>query len=484
MGVVDPGDEVGETSSAPPWWLRGLPGLLIAVALLAFAAAVLLAARWGGDALTVVTDVGRFHLVLANVVPGPMMLAAVGATLVAVTAGIAASNLLAASRAVRQTGRDKPAGFPLRREITQHRSTARVRITVLIPAHNEQDRLPDALASLAAQHRPADAVWVIADNCTDDTVSVAQEGGAQVYATVENVDRKAGGLNQLLTRLLPEAGADDAFLVMDADTSLAPQFLLVAAQALEARPELDAVGGVFRGEPGGGLIGLLQRNEYDRYSRDISRRQARVFVLTGTASLFRADTLAAVTQSRGRYLPGNAGKVYDTVALTEDNELTLAVRSLGADLLSPQECRVSTELMPTWRDLWRQRMRWQRGALENIGAYGLTSATARYWMQQTAIGYGTVALWSFFAVTTISLLAGVLVVFPFWLAVGAVFWVERVTTVWRSGWVPRLLAATLVVELAYDVFLQSVYIASLFDIATGRDRQWSHVAASGTQDVT
>jgi poly-beta-1,6-N-acetyl-D-glucosamine synthase len=272
--------------------------------------------------------------------------------------------------------------------------------------------------------------------------------------------------------------------VMDADTVLTPAFLRVAAGALEASPALDAVGGVFFGEPGAGLIGQLQRNEYARYSRDISRRQARVFVLTGTASLFRAETLGAVAQARSRNLPGDAGKVYDTVALTEDNELTLAVRSLGADLLSPQECRVRTELMPTWGDLWRQRERWQRGALENIGAYGWTSATARYWFQQIAIGYGTVALWAFFAVTAISVAAGVLVVFPFWIAVGAVFWVERVTTVWRFGWVPRLLAATLVVELAYDVFLQAVYVKSLIDIATGRARQWSHVAAPGSEDVT
>ena len=45
--------------------------------------------------------------------------------------------------------------------------------------------------------------------------------------------------------------------------------------------------------------------------------------------------------------------------------------------------------MPTWGDLWHQRQRWQRGALENIGTYGITSATSRYWIQQFAIGYGT-----------------------------------------------------------------------------------------------
>jgi cellulose synthase/poly-beta-1,6-N-acetylglucosamine synthase-like glycosyltransferase len=56
-------------------------------------------------------------------------------------------------------------------------------------------------------------------------------------------------------------------------------------------------------------------------------------------------------------LPGEAGQVYDTYSLTEDNELTMALKTLGARLLSPRECQVRTELMPTRRDLWRQRQR-------------------------------------------------------------------------------------------------------------------------------
>ena len=48
--------------------------------------------------------------------------------------------------------------------------------------------------------------------------------------------------------------------------------------------------------------------------------------------------------------------------------------------------------MPTWRALWAQRLRWQRGALENLGAYGLRPQTFRYWVQQLGIGYGVIAL--------------------------------------------------------------------------------------------
>jgi len=94
-------------------------------------------------------------------------------------------------------------------------------------------------------------------------------------------------------------------------------------------PELTAVGGVFYGEDGQGLIGQFQRNEYTRYSLQIRSRHGRVFVLTGTATMFRADALLDVAAARGVFIPGDTGNVYDTAALTEDNELTLALKSLA-----------------------------------------------------------------------------------------------------------------------------------------------------------
>ena len=194
-------------------------------------------------------------------------------------------------------------------------------------------------------------------------------------------------------------------MVMDADSTIAPEFLETALARLEADPDLMAVGGVFYGEEGAGLVGQLQRNEYTRYQRFVARRLGQVFVLTGTASVFRAYALQAVADARGALLPGDPGQVYDTLALTEDNELTLALKTLGAKMVSPMQCRVITEVMPAWRDLWRQRLRWQRGALENIGAYGLTRATLRYWLQQLGLGYGTIALNAYLLLMLITLLA-------------------------------------------------------------------------------
>ena len=255
-----------------------------------------------------------------------------------------------------------------------------------------------------------------------------------------------------------------------------PEFLKTAIGRLEADPELIAVGGVFYGEAGAGLVGQLQRNEYTRYQRYIARRRGKVFVLTGTASLFRAYALKAVADLRGELLPGDPGHVYDTLAMTEDNEMTLALRTMGAKLVSPMQCRVVTELMPTWHALWRQRMRWQRGALENIGAYGLTRATLLYWLQQLGIGYGTIALNAYLFLMLVTLLAAdEFQIVWFWAVIGMIFVVERVVTVWAVGWRGRLLAAPLVIEIAYDLVLQAVYVKSLIDIATGRASGWNYV---------
>jgi cellulose synthase/poly-beta-1,6-N-acetylglucosamine synthase-like glycosyltransferase len=351
-----------------------------------------------------------------------------------------------------------------------------MRLSVLVPAHNEALTISATLASLGAQTRRPDRVVVVADNCTDDTAEIAQGQGAEVFITVGNTEKKAGALNQALADMFHAIDARDVVMVMDADSAIVPEFLETAMGRMESNPDLMAVGGVFYGEPGGSLVGQLQRNEYTRYQRDISRRQGRVFVLTGTASLFRTYALKAVADCRGELLPGDRGQVYDTLAMTEDNEMTLSLRSLGAAMVSPMQCRVITEVMPTWRALWRQRMRWERGALENIGAYGLTRATLRYWSQQAAIGYGTIALNSYLLLMLITLLAADSFQWAwFWVAIGFIFVVERMVTVWPVGWKGRLLALPLVIEIAYELMQQAAYVKSLFDIATGRAAGWNYV---------
>jgi cellulose synthase/poly-beta-1,6-N-acetylglucosamine synthase-like glycosyltransferase len=354
-----------------------------------------------------------------------------------------------------------------------------VSITVLIPAHNEQASLPATLSSLLSQSRRPQRIVVVADNCTDSTVTIARNAGADVFESENNADKKAGALNQALTALLPGRGDNDVIMVMDADTILDDGFLETAATRFTGDRALMAVGGLFYGEDGSGMLGQFQRNEYIRHARDVRRRRGRVFVLTGTASLFRPTALRTVAASRGTLLPGRPGDVYDTVALTEDNELTIALKSLGGLMMSPSQCTVVTEVMPSWRTLWAQRLRWQRGALENLGAYGVTPQTFRYWVQQVGIGYGAVALFSYFLLMVLTGLAlDHWVWFPFWLAIGALFILERVVTVWKGGWPARLLALALLPELYYSAVINAAFVKGIVDICRGRQANWKHVDRS------
>ena len=228
------------------------------------------------------------------------------------------------------------------------------RIVVLVPAHDEATLVGEALESLAAQTRIPDEVIVIDDRSADLTRVVALGHDVVVMSTVDNLDRKAGALNQVLDLILPGLTDNDAVMTMDADSSISPGFISEAALRLR-EPEgsgarVGGVGAVFLGHPVHGAMGNLQDNEDVRYAREIGRRHGRADVLTGTATLFSVRALRDVQRARvAGDLPRGEG-VYSTQALTEDNELTLALKHLGYRCVSPKECTVGTEVMSTTRE--------------------------------------------------------------------------------------------------------------------------------------
>jgi cellulose synthase/poly-beta-1,6-N-acetylglucosamine synthase-like glycosyltransferase len=360
---------------------------------------------------------------------------------------------------------------------------ARAAVTALLPAHNEEAGIAAAITSLRSQTYPPSEIVVVADNCTDRTEEIAAELGVTVFRTEGNVHKKAGALNQALAAMDPLLADDDLVLVMDADSLLDPTFLESATRALAA-PEgtrrarggerLGGVGGTFLGGPGGRLVGVFQRNEYARYARDVRRLQGRALVLTGTASVFPVRVLRHVAQARRQgVLPdrSGAGAVYDVHVLTEDNELSLALMHLGYGILAPGECTLVTEVMPTWRDLARQRSRWKRGALENIVDYGFTRVTAPYWGRQLLSLLGVLATVAYVGSLVLAAYLGWHLQ-PFWLAVSLVFVLERVVTVRRRGWPQMLLAAPLVIEMVYDLFLQVVQAQAFYQVVLRRERRW------------
>src|SRR5262249_48602977 len=99
-------------------------------------------------------------------------------------------------------------------------STARSRVTILVPAHNEGAGLLPTIGDLKPQLRSGDRLLVVADNCTDDTASIAAAAGVEV---VERHDREKIGKGYALDWGLRHLVADppDVVVMVDADCRLA-----------------------------------------------------------------------------------------------------------------------------------------------------------------------------------------------------------------------------------------------------------------------
>ncbi|MGW1069073.1 glycosyltransferase [Streptomyces aureus] len=349
-------------------------------------------------------------------------------------------------------------------------------VVVLVPAYREVDSLPRVLEALQRQTHRAERVIVTLDphkepGRTAELERIARAAGAEVWHSVDNRYKKAGNLNGALDRLLPSLTDEDAILVQDADTYLDPHFIEVTRRKMAQG--YGAVGGNFRGRTGGRLCGAFQRNEFARYARDTARKRGKVLCLTGTACLFRAGALKDVLRARGTGRLPAADGVYDTKALTEDNELTLALKHLRHRIVAPSRATMTTEVMETWRSLARQRLRWKRGALENLLDYGLTRYTTEGWVRQLVAFLGTSVSTAYVgSLIWFLTVGGGIRIAPFWIAFTAFYAVERAVTVRSRGWRATTASMLVIPEWFYDLFLQGVHIRALADTALRRDRNW------------
>lgn len=95
-----------------------------------------------------------------------------------------------------------------------------IRLAVLIPAHNEEEGLSGSLNSIFECNNPPtkDNVYVIADNCTDETAAIARNHDVSVLERTDDVNRGKGyALNYAFSYLLTN-GDHDGFIIIDADT--------------------------------------------------------------------------------------------------------------------------------------------------------------------------------------------------------------------------------------------------------------------------
>ncbi len=357
-----------------------------------------------------------------------------------------------------------------------------------MPAYNEAATIATTIRALQLQWAPSiDEIIVVPNNCTDTTADIARAARATVLEFPgHNPHKKAGALNWAITELLPGLTDSDQILVTDADSVLDCDFTQHARRALlrphlkghrrsgRQRPPVGAVCACFRTDLApGGILARLQRNEYERFARQIGRSGDNALVLSGVATMFDVSAVRAVLAARGNTLPGYAGEFYHRDTATEDIELTFAFRALGYRPMAPADARAQTDIMGTWGALKDQRLRWQRGMLDSLRIYGLTKATGADLARQAGIYAGSLMAPAYLIFLAVATLAYGTVPFSWsWAPITLVFIAERVWTVRRNRASDIVLAALLIPEWVYEQWRSGVYWLAVWKTLRGHHRVW------------
>ncbi len=230
----------------------------------------------------------------------------------------------------------------------------------LIPAHNEEKVIANLVDSLKKQNYPKDKldIYVIADNCTDNTAEVAREAGAIVYERTDP-DHKTKGyaMQWFFNKKIEENAEYDAVCVFDADNIVDSEFVINMNKK------------------------LCQGEEVVQGYRDI-KNPSDTWVTAGYAlfywTMHRFYHLARYNIGLSPLLNGTGFMVkydlikqegWNTKTLTEDIEFSIINIAKGRALGWATDAKVYDEQPLGFKQSWTQRTRWSVGHIQCFKYY-------------------------------------------------------------------------------------------------------------------
>ena len=233
----------------------------------------------------------------------------------------------------------------------------KTRFAVLLPARNEENVIGVIIKSLQEQDYPKELydIFVIPNNCTDDTEGAALRAGAKVLHCTDPVSTKGEVLHQILACL---KGQYDGYIVFDADNVVDAQFLArmndaVCAGAKVAKSRQCALNPYDNWVSGG----------YDLYFQSIHLLHSRArmwFPLSGKL----IGTGFMVTDVLLDKLGG-----WNTKTLTEDIEFAVQSALAGEKVWYVPEALTLDEEPLSFTVSMRQRRRWSAGVQSVANKY-------------------------------------------------------------------------------------------------------------------
>ena len=223
----------------------------------------------------------------------------------------------------------------------------------IISARNEEKVIGNLIDSIKAQDYPADLykIYVIADNCTDNTASIAKEKGANV---IERFNTELIGKSYALDEVLKYAIRDEerieAFIVFDADNLVDKSFTKEMNKAFD---EGYKIATSFRNSKNYGSTWVASGAgmTFFRECRVMHRMRSRFKMTTyvsGTGFMVSKDVIEE-----------NGGWVNHL--LIEDVEFSIDEYLKGYKVAYVADAIMYDEHPESFKDSWRQRMRWCKG---------------------------------------------------------------------------------------------------------------------------
>ncbi len=238
------------------------------------------------------------------------------------------------------------------------------RYGVLIAARNESEVIGQLIESIKRQSYPAElvTVFVVADNCTDDTAEVAERAGAVVY---RRFDKQKVGKGYALDYLLGRISEDyaskpfDAYMVFDADNILDRNYIREMNRVFSDGYEIITS---YRNSKNyddnwisaGYSLWFLRESKY--------LNNARMLLNTSCAI---SGTGFCVARS---VIEKDGGWKYHL--LTEDIEFTIDHVLQGYKIGFAENAVLYDEQPTKFSQSWFQRLRWSKGFLQVWHKYG------------------------------------------------------------------------------------------------------------------
>jgi cellulose synthase/poly-beta-1,6-N-acetylglucosamine synthase-like glycosyltransferase len=233
--------------------------------------------------------------------------------------------------------------------------TPKTTFAVLVAAHNEAAVIGPLVKNLQDLDYPKEFydIYVIADNCSDNTAEIAAEAGAIVCERTNDVEKGKGfALEWMFNKLFSMDKQYDAVAVFDADNLVHPNFLKemnnrfckgdqVVQGYLDAKNPYDTwVSGTF----------AIAFWVIDRLYHLAKTNIGLSSVLGGTGMCISTDVL----RRHG----------WGATCLTEDMEFTMKALCEGIKTTWAQDAIVYDEKPLTFMQSWNQRRRWAQGQFD------------------------------------------------------------------------------------------------------------------------